>query len=86
MQQVDTTAEIFYPKPTFIVPLQASFTVNENDGLQMECRVEPAPDPKLVVEWFFNGKPLDTGINDRLGQCQNKISVPPNDEHTFFII
>ncbi|XP_067120871.1 titin [Centruroides vittatus] len=54
-------AEIQYPKPVFVVPLQANFTVNEGEGLRLECRVEPAADPKLGIEWYFNGKPLSLG-------------------------
>ncbi|KHJ47621.1 hypothetical protein D918_01776 [Trichuris suis] len=32
--------------------------LNEGDTFQIDCPVEPANDPNMVVEWFFNGKPL----------------------------
>ncbi|XP_013787479.1 titin-like, partial [Limulus polyphemus] len=52
-------AEQEFPKPVFVEPLQANFTVNEGEGLRLYCRYEPSADPKLAIEWFFNGKPLE---------------------------
>uniref|UniRef100_T1J5H7 Ig-like domain-containing protein n=1 Tax=Strigamia maritima TaxID=126957 RepID=T1J5H7_STRMM len=53
--------EVEFPKPVWVVPLQPEFTVNEGQGLHLEGRVEPSADPKLTVEWFLNGKPLEMG-------------------------
>jgi len=50
-----------FSKPYFVEPLKANFTVNESEGLHMECRVEPSNDPNLTIEWYFNGQPLITG-------------------------
>ena len=30
-------------------------------ALHMEANVEPKKDPNLKIEWFLNGKPLETG-------------------------
>ncbi|GFY64285.1 titin [Trichonephila inaurata madagascariensis] len=58
--------EMQYPKPYFVVPLQDKYTVNESEGIRLDCRVEPAADPKLCIEWFFNGKPLHIGTRFQL--------------------
>ncbi|GIY11090.1 titin, partial [Caerostris extrusa] len=58
--------EMQYPKPIFVVPLQDKYTVNESEGIRLDCRVEPAADPKLFIEWFFNGKPLNLGTRFQL--------------------
>ena len=50
-----------YPKPVFIVPLNPHFVLEESQPLHMECQVEPKDDPKLTIEWFFNGKTLEHG-------------------------
>ncbi|XP_054706308.1 titin-like isoform X2 [Uloborus diversus] len=62
---IDDT-ELQYPKPVFVVPLLEKYAVNESEGLRLECRVEPAADPKLTIEWFFNGKPLNIGTRFQL--------------------
>jgi titin len=50
-----------FPKPCFVQPLEQSFTVNESQGLHLECRVEPSNDPNLVIEWLLNGETLTIG-------------------------
>ena len=35
--------------------------VEEGETAHFECRVEPKTDPSLRVEWFHNGKPLQSG-------------------------
>ncbi|XP_015783235.1 titin isoform X1 [Tetranychus urticae] len=62
-------ADITYPKPYFVVPLQPNFATEEGKPLHLECRIEPSADPNLTIEWFVNGKQLDMGnrfnlIND----------------------
>lgn len=46
-----------YPPPQFIIPLR---DVNQYEGgkIHLEARIEPVGDPSMVVEWFFNGKPM----------------------------
>jgi hypothetical protein len=50
-----------FSKPYFVEPLKPNFTVNESEGLHLECRVEPSNDPNLTIEWYFNGQTLTTG-------------------------
>ena len=50
-----------FQKPWFIVPLQPEFELGETEPLHLQCNVEPKEDPKLNVEWHFNGKPLSHG-------------------------
>ncbi|CAN8024063.1 unnamed protein product, partial [Ixodes persulcatus] len=54
-------AEKVFPRPVFVVPLEPNFSVQEGSPVALECKVEPAADPKLKVEWFLNGKPLAPG-------------------------
>lgn len=54
-------AEKVFPRPVFVVPLEPNFNVQEGSPVALECKVEPATDPKLKVEWFLNGKPLAPG-------------------------
>jgi hypothetical protein len=35
--------------------------VEETKSLHLEAQVEPKEDPKLVIDWFFNGKQLEIG-------------------------
>lgn len=46
--------------PKFITQIQ-SCTVDENDSVRFECRVEPKDDPNLRIEWYRNGKLLPSG-------------------------
>lgn len=54
-------AEKVFPRPVFVVPLEPNFSIQEGSPVSLECKVEPAADPKLKVEWFLNGKPLAPG-------------------------
>jgi len=74
-QKQQSTTETQFPKPLFIVPLPERFSPAEAQPLHMECHVEPKDDPKLRVEWFFNGKQLDYGSRFRF-----HISVPERDQ------
>lgn len=53
--------EATYPKPIFVVPLEAEFILAESRPLHLEAQVEPKNDPNLKIEWYFNGKVLDLG-------------------------
>ncbi|KAL1117095.1 hypothetical protein AAG570_004423, partial [Ranatra chinensis] len=48
-------------KPNFSVKLNGPTELMEGHSTHYECRIEPYPDPNLKVEWFHNGKPLQTG-------------------------
>ena len=46
--------------PKFITELQGTTKLAEGQVAHLECRVEPIRDPKLRVEVFHNGKPLQS--------------------------
>uniref|UniRef100_A0A1I8N5F2 Ig-like domain-containing protein n=2 Tax=Musca domestica TaxID=7370 RepID=A0A1I8N5F2_MUSDO len=47
--------------PRFVTKLIGPTNLVEGQSAHYECRIEPYPDPNLKVEWFHNGKPLNTG-------------------------
>ncbi|XP_033606475.1 titin isoform X1 [Cryptotermes secundus] len=47
--------------PHFTAQLNGPTNLLEGQSAHYECRIEPYPDPNLKVEWFHNGKPLQTG-------------------------
>uniref|UniRef100_T1GPM1 Ig-like domain-containing protein n=1 Tax=Megaselia scalaris TaxID=36166 RepID=T1GPM1_MEGSC len=48
-------------KPVFLTPLTSLEHLKEGEHAHLECRVEPINDPKLKIEWFFNGKAIMAG-------------------------
>ena len=54
----DATEEMKPPK--FIVPIKNQ-SLQEGERAFFEARVEPRNDPNLQVEWYYNGKVLQTG-------------------------
>ncbi|KAK0090259.1 hypothetical protein PV325_001954 [Microctonus aethiopoides] len=51
--------------PMFTVPLSNIDGLREGESAHFEARLTPTDDPKLKVEWFWNGKPLRTGSRFR---------------------
>ncbi|CAG2063231.1 unnamed protein product, partial [Timema podura] len=51
--------------PVFTVPLANIDSLREGENSHFEARLTPTDDPKLKVEWFWNGKPLKTGSRFR---------------------
>jgi len=51
--------------PVFTVPLSNIDSLREGENAHFEARLTPTDDPKLKVEWFWNGKPLKTGSRFR---------------------
>lgn len=47
--------------PRFVARLNGPASRHEGQSAHYECRIEPYPDPNMQVEWFHNGKPLQTG-------------------------
>ncbi|CAH0765342.1 unnamed protein product [Bemisia tabaci] len=47
--------------PNFTVQLNGPTELVEGQNAHYECRIEPYPDPSLKLEWYHNGKPLQTG-------------------------
>jgi len=60
-QRQSSLPETIFPKPIFVVPLEAEFILAESKPLHLEAQVEPKNDPNLKIEWYFNGKVLDLG-------------------------
>jgi len=46
-----------YSAPQFTTSLR-DVAVDEGERVHLEAKVEPAADPSLKVEWFFNGKSI----------------------------
>ena len=44
--------------PKFVSPLKGTNVVLEGQRAHFECRVEPQNDPKMSIQWFFNGQVL----------------------------
>ena len=51
--------------PVFTVPLSNIESLREGENAHYEARLLPTDDPKLRVEWFWNGKPLKAGSRFR---------------------
>lgn len=47
--------------PRFVTQLNGPQKLFEGQSAHYECRIEPYPDGNLKVEWFHNGRPLQTG-------------------------
>lgn len=55
-------ADLQYPKPVFTTHIKDVANLVERQTAHFEARLEPASDPDLKVEWYFNGKPLEAGM------------------------
>lgn len=53
--------EPMHQAPHFITHLQNLSDLKEGQTAHLECTVQPAADPNMVVEWFHNGQPLSAG-------------------------
>uniref|UniRef100_A0A182WJ15 Ig-like domain-containing protein n=1 Tax=Anopheles minimus TaxID=112268 RepID=A0A182WJ15_9DIPT len=51
--------------PVFTTPLSNIDSLREGESAHFEAKLTPTDDPKLKVEWFWNGKPLKTGSRFR---------------------
>jgi hypothetical protein len=81
-QRQSSAPEASFPKPLFIIPLPEKFSPAEGQPLHMECHVEPKQDPKLRVEWFFNGKLLDHGSRFKMTNDFGFISLDLSDVYS----
>lgn len=52
----------FTQKPTFSAELIGNSQLIEGQSAHFETRLEPMGDPSMTVEWYFNGRPLTTGM------------------------
>uniref|UniRef100_A0A1B6D7W5 Ig-like domain-containing protein n=2 Tax=Clastoptera arizonana TaxID=38151 RepID=A0A1B6D7W5_9HEMI len=60
-QRREETETVVTQAPKFVVPLNGPSELVEGHSAHYECRIEPYPDSNLKVEWFHNGKPLQSG-------------------------
>lgn len=63
LQRQSSVPDAAFSKPVWTTPLNPEFHLNEAQPLHLEGTVEPKNDPKLKIEWFFNGKPLEHGMS-----------------------
>lgn len=63
LQRQSSVPEAAFSKPVWTIPLNPEFHLSEAQPLHLEGTVEPKNDPKLKIEWFFNGKPLEHGMS-----------------------
>lgn len=61
----ERTTEKSGKAPVFTVPLSNIDSLREGENAHFEARLTPTDDPKLKVEWFWNGKPLKAGSRFR---------------------
>ncbi|RXG68646.1 Titin, partial [Armadillidium vulgare] len=78
-QRPPTEEEAAFLKPYFIRPLEANFSLMENQTLHMEANVEPKKDPNLKIEWFLNGKPLEHGARYKSSYDFGLVTLDLND-------
>lgn len=52
----------FTNRPTFSAELIGNSQLIEGQSAHFETRLEPMGDPSMTVEWYFNGRPLTTGM------------------------
>lgn len=57
--------------PKFVRTLPDNLEVEENDPVHFECRILPANDVRMNVEWFFNGAPLSAAHRFRFAKKIN---------------
>lgn len=61
----DIVEETKGKSPVFTVPLSNVDSLREGENVHFEARVIPTDDPRLKIEWYWNGKPLKTGSRFR---------------------
>lgn len=61
----EQTDETIGRAPMFTVPLANIDSLREGESAHFEARLIPIDDPKLRVEWYWNGKPLKAGSRFR---------------------
>ena len=78
IQQLEELAPLPVPEmeqqfgpPHFVTMLNSVEGIKENATAHLECRLEPARDPTVKVEWFLNGRPLPAGKNLALNNTSN---------------
>ena len=60
-QRAEVEGDVELMAPVFTSALNNVEGVTEQGRVHLECRLEPINDPNLKVEWFMNGKSIQTG-------------------------
>ncbi|KAK8746935.1 hypothetical protein OTU49_016904 [Cherax quadricarinatus] len=58
MRRDSVTSERVGMAPKFTVPLSNIDSMKEGENAHFEARLVPTDDPRLKVEWYWNGKPM----------------------------
>ena len=63
VKEILLTAEDIYDvdkkqPPRFVTHIQDNMDLVELQDNKFDCQLTPVGDPKMKVEWFFNGRPL----------------------------
>lgn len=59
--------------PVFVVPLSAPLQVEQGDRAHFTATYEPASDPNVAIEWFFNGRPFSSARCKTLNSFGNVV-------------
>lgn len=87
MRREDVDEEPTTQAPVFTTSMK-SVEIREGQRAHFDCRLIPVSDPKLVVEWLHNGKPIKQGSRFREGHDFGFVSldimhVYPEDAGTY---
>lgn len=52
--------------PRFVTQILSQEKLVEMQSTKFECQLAPVGDPNMIVEWFFNGKPLPFSMVENL--------------------
>ena len=65
--------------PRFVSALKGTNVVLEGQKAHFECRVEPQNDPKMSVQWFFNGQVLSASSRIQTFHDFGYVAIDIND-------
>ena len=70
-------------KPKFTSPLYGTRCINERKTIQLEAKLIPVNFDNLLINWFKNGKPLDSGSRITMFKGFGTVSLTIKDANTF---
>merc|ERR1719474_1311657 len=81
-RKVETSMEIqqeVTSAPRFVSALKGTNVVLEGQKAHFECRVEPQNDPKMQVQWYFNGQVLSASSRIQTFHDFGYVAIDIND-------
>ena len=81
-RKVETKMEIqqeVTSSPKFVSPLKGTNVVLEGQRAHFECRVEPQNDPKMSIQWYFNGQILQASSRIQTFHDFGYVAIDIND-------